>query len=175
MTKVKTKSLFLAALILLASAAPAFAGYKEGVAALRKADYPLALAEFLPTARQGVVAAQYNVGLLYHRGRGIKRDLTKARKWYRAAANQGHADAQNNLGSLYRRGQGVERNYETAVYWYKRAIEDSPLARNNLAFLHRYGLGVEKNNAEAARLLRWAVESGHTKSIFDLGKLYEKK
>ena len=46
----------------------AFAGYKEGMDALRQLDYELALAILLPLARDGIPNAQYNVGLLFHRG-----------------------------------------------------------------------------------------------------------
>ena len=41
---------------------------KEGMDALRQLDYELALAILLPLARDGIPNAQYNVGLLFHRG-----------------------------------------------------------------------------------------------------------
>ena len=165
----------LLVLIFIAVSSPnrAYAGYEDGINALRNSDHELALAILLPFAREGSANAQYNVGLLFQQGRGIKQNYKKASQWYLAAANQGHFAAQNNIGSLYRRGKGVGLNYKSAVYWYQQALQDSPLARNNLAFLYINGLGLEKNYASAARLLKWASGSGHVKSTFDLGKLYE--
>ena len=91
------------------------AGYKEGMDALRNSDYELALAILLPIARKGVARAQYNVGLLFHQGRGINQNFKEASHWYLAAANQGHTGAQNNIGSLFRRGNGVKQNYKLAA------------------------------------------------------------
>ena len=77
-----------------------FAGYKEGMDALQDSNYELALAIFLPLARDGIANAQYNVGLLFQQGRGTKQNYKKASQWYLSAANQKHIGAQNNIGSL---------------------------------------------------------------------------
>ena len=94
--------LFLLAIVITLTPAAALAGYKEGLLALQSGDHQLALAILLPLARTGSPQAQYNVGLLFQQGHGIKKNISKAKTWYLAAAKQGHAGAQNNLGSLYR-------------------------------------------------------------------------
>jgi TPR repeat protein len=53
--------------------------------------------------------AQYNLGVLYDKGRGVSQDYAEAARWYRLAADQEHAWAQYNLGVLYREGHGVPR------------------------------------------------------------------
>jgi len=62
--------------LLLASSA--YAGFDEGVAALKRADFATALAELRPAAEQGNALAQVYVGSLYENGRGTDKDLPQA-------------------------------------------------------------------------------------------------
>jgi len=90
--------------------------YAEAMKWYRKAaeqDYPL--------AQYQLVAAQYNLGVLYATGQGVKKDYAKAVKWFRKAAEQGNADAQYNLGVMYHNGQGVLQSNHAAVDWYYKA------------------------------------------------------
>jgi hypothetical protein len=68
-------------------------------------------------AKQGIASAQYNLGLMYQKGRGVPRNQKTAVKWYRLAAEQGFADAQYNLGKAYGRGQGVIQDNVYAHMW----------------------------------------------------------
>ena len=92
------KRLVLTFAILVGLAAPAWAGFAEGVAAFERRDYATALREFRPLAEQGHADAQFNLGLMYYKGQGVPQDHAEAMKWYRKAAEQGDADAQRNLG-----------------------------------------------------------------------------
>ena len=67
---------------------------------------------FEMAAKQGNPSAQYNLGVLYNHGRGVKKDYTLARKWYERAAAQKDANALYSLGVLYHLGQGVSQDYE---------------------------------------------------------------
>ena len=71
--------------------------------------------ETLQAAGQGYAKAQFNLGLMYYNGRGVRQDYTKAVQWYRKAAEQGDAKAQSNLGVMYDNGQGVRQDYTQAV------------------------------------------------------------
>ncbi len=51
-------------------------------------------------AAQGDAHAQFNLGVMYDKGRGVSQDYAEAVKWYRKAAEQGHASAQHNLGVM---------------------------------------------------------------------------
>ncbi len=74
--------------------APAWAVWHEGGQAYHRGDYPTALRELRPLARQGDAIAQYNLGSMYGRGQGVPQDYAETVKWYRKAAEQGHATAQ---------------------------------------------------------------------------------
>lgn len=60
-------------------------------------------------------------GALYEHGRGVKKDLTEAAKWYRMAGEQGNALAQYYLGAFYANGTGVGKNPSEAIAWYRKA------------------------------------------------------
>ena len=44
--------------------------------------------------------AQYNLGVMYENGRGVRRDRVEAVRWYRLAAEQEYANAQKALDRL---------------------------------------------------------------------------
>jgi len=55
---------------------------------------------FRQAADKGNAQAQYNLGIMYKNGQGVKRDDKEAVKWFQRAADQGHAKAQSNLGVI---------------------------------------------------------------------------
>ncbi len=54
------KRIVSAVVVLFGLAAPAWAGFDEGVAAHKRGDYATALSEWRPLAEQGHARAQYN-------------------------------------------------------------------------------------------------------------------
>ena len=52
------------------------------------------------SATSGYSVAMYNCGICYEKGRGVTKDLNKAREWYTKAVAQGDAKAQAELDSL---------------------------------------------------------------------------
>ena len=103
------KRIISAVVVSIGLAAPAWAGFDEGVAAYERGDYATALREFRPLADQGDAAAQYNLGIMYSEGRGVQQGDAEAVRWFRKAADQGNADAQHNLGVMYEKGRGVQQ------------------------------------------------------------------
>ena len=65
--------------------------------------------------------AQYNLGIMYHNGRGIKQDIDKAVQMYKLAAEQGYSNAQYNLAYMLYHGHCVDKNEREAISWYQRA------------------------------------------------------
>src|SRR5271163_3427917 len=103
------------AAIVLASgaafAAPVAAGtFEDAVDAHARGDYAKALRLIRPLANDGDASAQFNLGLMYMTGQGVRQDNDAAALWFRKAAEQGHAPAQSNLGTLYIYGRGVAQD-----------------------------------------------------------------
>lgn len=53
--------------------------------------------EITKAANQGNAEAQYQLGLRYFNGKGVRRNYAKAAAWFRMAAEQGHTGAQYQL------------------------------------------------------------------------------
>ncbi len=127
--------------------APAWAGFDEGTAAYQRGDYATALREFRPLAEQGAADAQFNLGVMYFKGRGVPQVHAEAVKWYRKAAEQGVAKAQYNLGHMYSYGLGVPQDQVQAHMWF--SLADAGKHRDYVA-----SLMTPEQIAEAQRLAR---------------------
>lgn len=99
----------LAVVLLVSLAAPAWAGFNEGLEAHERGDYATALKEWRPLAEKGLAKAQYKLGIMYEWGQGVTQRYAEAVRWYHTAAEQGYLDAQITLGNMYRAGRGLPR------------------------------------------------------------------
>ena len=150
-------------LALLLSVAPfsLSADFSVGVAAYSKGDIAEALREWRPLAQQGYAAAQYNLGFMYHRGKGVPQDYKAAIKWYTLAAEQGHAGAQYNVGVMYDFGKGVPQDYKAAIKWYALAAEQGDTsAQFNLGLMYWSGAGTIVDYTAAHMWLNIASSNG---------------
>ncbi|HSQ02901.1 MAG TPA: tetratricopeptide repeat protein [Burkholderiales bacterium] len=91
--------------------------FQDALAAADRGDFATALNLWRPLAQGGDALAQYNLGVLYRNGLGVRRDYNEAMRWYRSAAQQGLPIAQYDLGAMYRLGQGVAQDYVRAHMW----------------------------------------------------------
>ncbi len=151
----------------------ATAGFQEGVEAYQRADYPQAVLEWQAAAEAGDMAAMRNLGQLYRWGRGVPRDLAKARSWYQKAAELGFDRAQYNLAIMVLTGTGGTKDPTRAAYWLQRAVaQGEAAAMVELAGLYDSGVGVAKDPEQVQKLLNQAAAVGEPRaqSILD-GKL----
>ena len=72
-------------------------------------------------AKQGIVEAQYEVGVAYLEGKGVREDNAHAIEWFRAGAEQGDAQCQARLGMMYAMGTGVVQNDLAAREWLNKS------------------------------------------------------
>ncbi len=149
------------ALVVVLVAAPAWADFKAGVEAYQRGDYATALTKFRPLAQQGNAKAQFNLGLMYAKGRGVPQDDAEAVRWYQLAAEQGDAGAQYNLGVMYDLGRGVPQDDAEALRWYRRAAEQGDAdAQHNLGLMYAKGRGVPRDYVQAYMWVNLAVAQG---------------
>lgn len=171
------KKLPIALLSLMLLAAPLAAqDYHRGWNAFKRGDYATALKEWRPLAESGHAVAQFNLGLMYAKGRGVAQNEKEAVRWYRRAAEQGHVDAQNNLGFMYATGRGVEINHAEAVMWLRRAAEQGDAdAQYNLGVMYMKGHGVRRDQSQAASWYRKAAGQGQAKAMDALEHLSKQR
>src|SRR5580765_6299306 len=142
-------------------AVPAWADYKAGEDAYNRGDFATALREWRPLAEQGDARAQYNLGVLYRKGRGVPQDDVQARRWYEKAAAQGQAKAQYNLGTLYLNGGGVPKDYQQALRWFRMAADQGEaLAQTKIGIMYDEGQGVPHDVVQAHKWYSLAATNG---------------
>ena len=118
--------------------------------------------ELMQRAEAGDATAQFTLGYMYKKGRGVTQNYTKAVMWYRRAAEQGHVGAQNNLGHMYEKGYGVSWDYAEAAKWYSKAAEQGDaLAQCNLGLLYERGYGVHLSLTIASKWYEKSAAQGN--------------
>ena len=128
----------------------------------------------LKAAQKGSSEAQFNLGLMYGDGLGVKQDDVLAANWFIKSAEQGYADAQLNLGWMCQRGLGVKQDDAQAANWYRKAAEQGNAgAQFKLGRMCQRGLGVKQDDVLAAYWYRLAAGQGHAAAQFNLGWMYE--
>lgn len=126
-----------------------------------RSDQTQAVHYFEAAAGQGVIEAQYYLGMMAEAGRGLPRNDTNALQWYRKAAEGGHRDAQYSLAVMYAAGRGTERQKEESVKWFRAAADQGlPEAQFNLGQRYQFGQGVPTNLVEAYKWFAIASKNG---------------
>jgi len=150
-------SLIVVALV-FALSVPVQADFAGGMKAYKTGAYTTAYQKWKDLAAQGDVKAQNNLGILYRRGLGVKKNPKEAAKWYKLAADQGFAKAQFNLGLMYKRGNGVEKDLIKAIDLYQLSARNG-YSRAQFALGLRYerGEGVKQNQVKALKWLNLAI------------------
>ena len=161
-----TTQLFAAAAMLLVTVGtlPAAAQtFDAALEAYKRGDYATALAGFQNYAEQGTAAAQFILGGMYAKGRGVPEDDAEAVRWFRLAAEQGYAPAQAILGGMYAIGEGVPEDDAEAVRWARLAAEQgSAPAQAILGGMYAIGKGVPEDDVTAYAWFNIAAAQGQS-------------
>jgi uncharacterized protein len=153
---------------------PGRADVRAGVEAYKKGEYETALREFADLAESGDPRAQYNLAVMYLKGRGVEKNLARAFDLQQRAAKGGLAAAQHGLAIMYYRGEGAERDYKKAAEWFRRAADRGfPTSQLNLGVMYFSGQGVKRNDAEVVKWITMAAAKGLPEALFRLGRMYE--
>ena len=146
--------------------------FQQGLTAYEQSNYQTAFKLWLPLAEQGDANVQFNLGVMYAEGQGVKQDDFEAVKWYRKAAEQGDANAQAYLGLAYTEGRGVRQDYTEAVKWFRKAAEQGHAnAQAILGFSYLLGKGVQVNKSLAKEWFGKACDNGDQNGCEYYGKL----
>lgn len=122
---------------------------------------------FQLSALQGNKAAQFNLGMMYDNGRGVRQDYAKAVNWYRKAIDQGSVTAKYRLAYHYFYGFGIPKNPVKASELYEQAKARTGFA-NEFALAHYQ----EGSEPEAVRWIRFVAEQGDADALFNLAIMY---
>jgi len=134
---------------------------EKGMFALEMEDYDRALYYLSFEAAQGNPIAQYNLGLMYKNGVGVKIDKNEAVGWFILASNNGHMLGKYALGLAYYHGSGVRTNFQKSMNLFLDAsYMGHPASQINVGNMYYYGQGVGKNYPKAHMWWSLAKEKG---------------
>jgi len=120
-------------------------------------------------ARNGDPTAQYNLGVCFSSGLGVKEDPAQAVSWWRKSAAQGFAPAMFNLGYSYMNGIGTKPDLALGVSWYRKSADLGHVpAMCNLGICYEDGAGVPVDTSEAIKWLGKAAAKGDAAAILRL-------
>jgi len=127
-------------------------------------------------AEQGYGDAQHNLGLVYARGLGVKKDIPRAIKWWRSASLKGNSDSQYNLGIIYATGaKGVSQNFKEAKrWWLLAAASGDALAQYNLGAMYANGVAGKQSYCEAVRWWSKSQSNGFQQADVALENLVQR-
>ena len=98
--------------ILLSGSAVTFGqGFNDGMIAIKNGNYKEAVRIFRVAAEKGDKHAQHCLGVLLHKGLGVRQNDEESFKWLDLAAKQGLSQAELDLGILIYHKKGVPENY----------------------------------------------------------------
>lgn len=149
-----------------APAAPVFPVSGEGV--------PRSLSALKAAASSGNPSALNALGSLYYDGRGVPRDLVKARRDYREAARKGSLSGARNFGWMLWKGEGGAPDFKRARTWLEVAARGGdPRAMNMLG---AFDLSTEGGSdpGKAFRTFLRGARAGNREAMFNLGALYDR-
>ena len=115
-----------------------------------------------------------NLGLMYYKGEGVPKDLTRAANLYQRACDAGGTGGCTNLGLMYLRGESVPKDPHRAAELFQRGCDTNvPVACTNLGLMYARGENLPQDLNRAARLYSHGCDGGHAPGCNFLGLLYE--
>ena len=121
-------------------------------------------------ANEGCSEAQFYLGSMFEKGRGVVKNDVESSQWYRKAADQGNVNAQYKLATCTRDGCGVVQNDVEAVQLFKKAADQGVAhAQLHLGVAYAKGQGVAQSDEEAAQWYRKAANQGDAKLQYAVG------
>lgn len=130
-------------------------------------------ADLRRAARNGDLAAQFELGARHADGDGVPQDWAEAARWFRSAAEGGMGPAQHNLAVLYERGRGLDPDPREAARWYERAAAQGYApSQFNLGIAYARGIDGTPDMERAVAWLERAAERLPQGNLV-LGEIFE--
>lgn len=164
---------FFIVLLALVFSDPSMAGYSEGAAAYKKGDFEGALRNWKPLALGGHAMAQFKLGGMYAKGKGVDKNVVMAFEWYSKAAFNGHKRASYNKAFMLFNGIGVPRDEKEAFNLFHRLAVRNNMqeAQHAVALAYAEGRGVTRNFKQAKKWFEKAALVNYLTSQLALAEL----
>ena len=156
--------------ILLAQSNLAFASYSDGAKAYKKGDFETAFAVWEPLAQKGNANAQFKLGGMFAKGKGVIKNIETAFVWYSKAAFNGHKRAAYNKAFMLTKGMGTPKDEKEAFNIYHRLAANGDVieAQHAVAVAYAKGAGVRQDFKLAKKWYDKAALSNYITTQIDL-------
>ncbi len=137
-------------------------------------DYKKAKIYLEKLAKDGNKWAIFNLAWMYQNGKGVDKDLLKAKKYYEKTITYS-TDTYYNLALLYyKKDEAIEVNYKKALEYIKEGIKfKNAKCMNLLGIFYEKGLGVEKNIKTALEYYKKSYKkSRNPYAAYNIGSIY---
>jgi len=146
--------------------------YSTGLGSGRRDDKK-AYEWLVKAARAGLPNAQYALGDVLLRGRGVKQNQAAAANWYGRAAAKGHGEARFKLAQLYFAGTGVRKNTSKALALYRASADTGhPAALTTMGVFYFNGRVFKKSEVKARDWWIKASYAGEVNAMVFLARIY---
>ena len=123
-------------------------------------------------AEQGDSDAQFELGVCYQDGDGVKQDYSESAHWFRLAAKQGDPTAQFSIGHMYASGIGCRKDDTKAIRWLRKAakqgVSDAYRKLGCILLTKKEGSSPQ-DIEEALKWFRVGAENGDIETQLTLG------
>ena len=148
------------------------AQYALGQIYAQQGEYDRAYEYYLAAAGNRHIAAQYELGCLLLKGRGVKADEQEAIRWLCLSLEQGHMPAVIELAQIYK-NQNTPEGYRKAFDYYLKAASFSAEAERNVAEFYFHGYGNQpKDGTKAFEWYQKAAEHGDAAAQYMVAGIY---
>jgi|GEM_PF-3128790 len=152
----------------------AYADYASGMRLFENGQYASAVYDWDASAEKGDPDSQDALGQAFEAGKGVRKNLVQALKWYTLAANSGQEDAQIHLAQLYLRNEVPNGHPSDAIQWLSQAAnQGNGQAAYQLGMFYISGKIVSQDYHQAFQWMSKAAQSGNVAAQNNLGILYE--
>lgn len=131
--------------------------------------------ELKDSADGGDLEAQYEVAMMYLKGRGVQTDEKAGLRYLQKAADKGDAKAITRLGIISYKGEVGKPDYKKALTLLSSVSAKSVLAQYYLGEMYADGAGVDKDYATAIDWYKKAAAGGFNRASGKIINLEEEQ
>lgn len=128
--------------------------------------------------------AQYQLAMMYYKGKEVRRNWEEASKWFHKSADNNHIEAQYMLGYLYENGTHriVRKDLSVSLQYYLKAAKQGHIKAQYRVSVILYkgyriqNLGIvqdQKAATEWVQKVLAAAENGNAEALTCIGNMYE--
>lgn len=148
--------------------------YSDAQTSYAKGDFSQAFEGFQRLSKEGDARADFQLGVMYLYGRGIKEDSAIAANYFERAAEKGNEGAILVLGRMYLEGSGVTKDIDKAIKIYENgASQNMPVFGYLLGNLYLDTSFPKADDKKAVEWLNKAAEENSPEALYALGQFYE--